>query len=140
MDVWGGELEVYKLSFPWNLKSVDCPVEGCPAKGKTPGSVREHFMFCHWKSKLSILQEGPEPLPRCDQCGMHMQATRLFTHRQSYKCHTLTKRQIRRRDVDMMVRCGEMEFSLDGEEGGNRVENVPNLRYLGRPLYQTDGD
>ena len=30
-----GGLDVYKLSFPWILKSVDCPVEGCPAKAKT---------------------------------------------------------------------------------------------------------
>ena len=81
VDVGGGGLEVYKVSFPWILNLVDSPVEGCPAKAKTPGRLRENFMFRHWKSKVNILQEGPEPLPRCDQCGIHMQAARLFKHR-----------------------------------------------------------
>ena len=67
VDVGGGGLEVYKVLFPRIQKSVECPVEGCPAKEKTPGRLREHFMFRHCKSKVAILQEGPEPLPRCDQ-------------------------------------------------------------------------
>ena len=58
---------------------------------------------------------------------MHMQAYRLFKHRQSDKCHKLTEIRLRRRDVDMAVRCGEMEFNLNGEEGDERVENVPTF-------------
>ena len=38
----------------------------------------------------------------------------------------------------MAARCGEMEFNIDGEEGDERVENVPISRYLGQPLDQTD--
>ena len=45
MDVGGRGLEVYKVSFPRILKSVDCLMEGCPAKAKTPGRLREHFIF-----------------------------------------------------------------------------------------------
>ena len=40
VDVGGGVLEVYKVSFSRILKSVDCPVEGCPTKAKTPGRLR----------------------------------------------------------------------------------------------------
>ena len=94
VEVGGGVLEVYKVSFSCILKSVDCPVEVCPAKAKTPGRLREHFLFRHCKSKVAILQEGPEPLPRCDQCGMHMQAARLFKYWQSEKCHKLTEKWI----------------------------------------------
>ena len=43
-------------------------------------------------------------------------------------------------DGEIAARCGEMEFSLYGEEGDERLDNVPTLRYLGRPLYQTDDD
>ena len=32
--VGGGGLEIYKMSFYWILKSVDCTVEGCLAKAK----------------------------------------------------------------------------------------------------------
>ena len=59
VDVGGGGLEVYEVSFTQILKSVDCPVEGCPAKEKPPVRLREHFMFLHWKSKVDIFQEGP---------------------------------------------------------------------------------
>ena len=89
---------------------------------------------------MAILQEGPEPLMRCDQCGMHIQADRLFKHRQLDKCHKSMERRIRRRDVDMAAMCGEMEFNLDGEEGDERVGNVPIFQYLGRPLDQTDDE
>ena len=58
-----------------------------PGQGKTPGRLRENSMFCHLKFKVAILQEVPEPLPWCDQCGMHMQAVRLFKHWQSDNCH-----------------------------------------------------
>ena len=69
-----------------------------------------------------------------------MQAARLFKHRQSEKCHKLTERRIRQRDVDMEARCGEMDFNPDGEEGDERGENLPTFLYLGRPLDQMDDD
>ena len=31
-----------------------------------------------------------------------------------------------------------IEFNLDGEEGDERVENIPTFRYLGKTLDQTD--
>ena len=104
-------------------------------KHNTLITINCHFIFRHWKSKVAILQEGPEPLPlpRCDQYGMHIQSARLFKHLQSDKCHKLTERRLRRRDVEMAASCGEMEFSLDGEEGYNIVENVPTFRYMGHP-------
>ena len=42
VDVGGGGLEVYNI-----LKLVECPVDGCLAKEKTLGRLREHFMFRH---------------------------------------------------------------------------------------------
>ena len=40
----------------------------------------------------------------------------------------------------METRCGDMEFSIDGEGVYKRVENVPTFQYTGQPLYQTDDD
>ena len=137
VDVRGVGLEVYKVSLPRIIKLVECPVEGCPARAKPPGRLMEHIVFWHWKSKVSIFQEGPEPLPRCDQCGMHIQAASLFKHRKSDKFHKSTDRRIQRRDVEMSERFGEMKFSLYGEEGDERVENVTAFRYLVIPLDQT---
>ena len=72
VEAGGGGPEINKVSFPRILKSVECPVESFPARAKTPGRLREHFIYQHWKSKVSITQEGPEPLLWCDQCGIHM--------------------------------------------------------------------
>ena len=58
------------------------PGRGIPSQGKNPVRLREDFMFRHWKSKVVIFQEGPEPLPWRDQCVRHMQVARLFEHRQ----------------------------------------------------------
>ena len=69
-----------------------------------------------------------------------MQAARLFKHWQSDKCHKSKERRLRQRDVEMEARCGKMEFNIDGEEGEERLENVPEFRYLGRSIDQTDDD
>ena len=89
-------------------------VEGFPASANNPGRVREHFLYLHWKSKVEILQEGLEPLPRCDQCGMHMRAARMIKYRRTDKCNKAMERRIRWKDVEMTARCGEMEFIMYG--------------------------
>ena len=53
----------------------------------TLGRLRENLMYQHWKLKVYIMQEGPEPLPRCEKCGMHMPEARIFKHRQTDKCN-----------------------------------------------------
>ena len=40
VEVGGGGLEVYKVSYPRVLKLVECPVEGFPTKAKTSGRLR----------------------------------------------------------------------------------------------------
>ena len=67
------------------------------------------------------MQEGLKLFPWCDQCGMHIPAAELFKHMQLDKCNKATEIRLRRRDVDMAERCGEMEFSLEGVEVFDRV-------------------
>ena len=69
---------------------------------------------------------------------MHMPAARIFNHRQTDKCNKATKRQLRWKEVEMAVRCGETEFILGGEEGDDMEEGVATFKYLGRTLDQTD--
>ena len=45
VDVGGVGLYIYKVSFPRILKSMEFPVEGCPARAKKTGRLREHLMF-----------------------------------------------------------------------------------------------
>ena len=61
---------------------------------------------------MVILQEGPEPLPRCDQRGMNMSEDILLKNIYMERCNKATDMRIRWRDVDMEERCREMNLSL----------------------------
>ena len=63
VDVGGWGPEKCVLSFPRVLNSVACPLDRCLTRANNPGSLREHFVYQNWKSKVAILQGGPEPLP-----------------------------------------------------------------------------
>ena len=119
------------VSFLWILKLAGCPVEVFPVRANNPGRLRENFMYQHWKLKVAIVYEGMEPLPRCEQCGMHTPADRLFKHRRTDKCNKATERRLRQRDMEMAARCGKMNFSLYVEEGENMVEGVEKFKYMG---------
>ena len=54
----GGGPDIYKVLFPRILKSVECPVEGCPERANTPGILRDNFMYRHRKSKMDINAGG----------------------------------------------------------------------------------
>ena len=58
---WGAKTSV--VSFPRVLKLVVCRVDGCPARAKKSGRLREQFIYRNWKAKVEIIHEGPEPLP-----------------------------------------------------------------------------
>ena len=76
------------------------------ARANNPRKLREHFMYCHWKSKVTIILEGLEPLPRCDHCGMHIPYAWLIKHIWMEICNDAIDTRIRQRDVEMKERCG----------------------------------
>ena len=78
VDKVGGVLTTYGVSFPKLLQEVICPVPGYPAVAHSVGRINEHFMFCHFRSNVAVVQEGKDPLPRCDMRTMHMPAGRLI--------------------------------------------------------------
>ena len=63
-------------------------------------------MYQHWTLKVAIMQEGLEPLPRCDQFRMHIPEANIFTHRQTDKCNKVAERGLQRRYVELAARCG----------------------------------
>ena len=78
-------------------------------------------MYRKWKVKVVIIQEGTEPLPRCDHCGMHMPVEQLIKHIHNARCDKVTEMQLIWRDMDMVERCGEMDLILYRREGGKLV-------------------
>ena len=81
LDIGKGGSEIYVVSYSRVLKLVVYTEDGCLSRENNPGRLREHFIYRHWKSKLVIIQEGPEPFPRFHHCGMHMPAVRLMKRR-----------------------------------------------------------
>ena len=59
VDVGGGGLEKYVVSFPQVLKLVVFPIDRSLASANNPGRLREQFMYRHWKAKVEIIQEEP---------------------------------------------------------------------------------
>ena len=97
-------------------------------------------MHRHWKSKVSIIREGQEPLPRCDHCGMHIPVAWMIKHRRKERCNKATEMWIRWRDVEMSEKCEDIYFSLYGREGLVLVELVTTFKYMRQPLDQTYDD
>ena len=67
------------MSFLQILKFVECLIEGYLVRANTKGILSEHFMYRNWKSKVAIMQEELEPLPWCDQYGMHIPVARILS-------------------------------------------------------------
>ena len=81
-------------------------------------------MYRHFISKVAVVHEREDPLPRCDLCEMHMPEGRLKRHRKTACCDKNTHMRWRRRDVVITARCLEATFSFTGEEEAEIIEGV----------------
>ena len=54
-EVWRGPT-MYVVSLPKVLQEAISPVPGCPAVAYSVGRLFEHFMFCHFRSKVAVVQ------------------------------------------------------------------------------------
>ena len=73
-------------------------------------------MYRHFFSCIVVVQEGMDPLPCCDLCGIQMPAGRLIKHQQTQGCNRNTQIRWQRRDVAIASQCAEASFSLMGED------------------------
>ena len=60
-----------------------------------------------------------------------MTEARLLKNRRTEICKKVAEMRLRQRDVEMLDRCGEIEFSLYGGEGDALVEGVATLKVSG---------
>ena len=97
-------------------------------------------MYRHWKSQVAIVQEGPAPLPQCPRFGIYMQAARLIKNKITESCNQATEIRLRKRDVEISQREGDMEFSLYDMEYEPLIEGVTKFKYLGKLPWETDSD
>ena len=70
-----------------------------------------HRHFFLW---IEVVQEGNEPLPHYNLCGMHMPSGRLIKYQRMQRCDRKTQMLWRRRYVAIAIQCAESSFSLMG--------------------------
>ena len=119
-------------------------MKGCPEVVHSTGRLRKNFMYRQFFSRIAVVQEGKDPLPRCELCGMHMPAGRLINHQRKRRCDRNTQIRWRSRDVAISIQCAEASFILTGEYNveyiAEYIEVVETFKYIGRILYQSDDD
>ena len=71
-------------------------------------------MFIHFQSQVVVVQEGLEPMPRCDLCGMQIPAGGLIKHLQTERCNSNMQMMWKRHDLVIKDKCLEVTFSLTG--------------------------
>ena len=91
-------------------------------------------------ARIAVVQEGREPLPRCDLCGMHMPEGLILKHQQTKRSDRNTQMRWRSREVAIASLCAEVSFSLTGDDKEEIIESVGVFKYLGRPLDRSDND
>ena len=97
-------------------------------------------MYRHFFARIGVMQEGRDPLPLCELCGMHMPAGQLLEHQRTQQCDWKTQMRWRRRDVAITSQCAEAAFSLTGEDDAECIEGVETFKYPGRMLERSDND
>ena len=105
VDEVGGGTTTYVVSFPKVIQELRCLVPRFPAVAHSVGKLRERLMFRHFISKVAIVQEGKETLPRCEMCRIHITEGRLIRHRRMERCDRNDQMRWRRRDVEVAAKC-----------------------------------
>ena len=95
-------------------------------------------MYRHFRSKVAVVQEGVESLPRCDFCGIHIPVGWLIKHHRTSTCDKNTHMWWYRRDVAIVYRCSEATFILTGEEDVKCIEGVEVFKYPRWPMERSD--
>ena len=111
----------YVVSFPRLLKEVKCLVPGCLEVAHSAVRLHKFFIYLHFRSKAAVFQEGTEPLPHCDFCGMHMPAYRIENQKQTYRCNRETVMRLQWRDLELVQMSREMDIIINGREGDELV-------------------
>ena len=80
--------QVKNVSFLQSTKQFPCPFSGCPGSPCTWNGLHLHFNIQNWGYRISILEEHPNPLPKCKRCRIQVPEGRLNTHHYtSDKCN-----------------------------------------------------
>ena len=95
-------------------------------------------MYRHLWSKVTVVEEGEEPLPCCNFFRMYMPVGRIIKHQRTALCDKNSQIRWQRRDVAIADRCSEATFGLIEEDQADCIEGVQVFKYLKWLLYRPD--
>ena len=72
-------LQVDNMRFPRMTKRCPFSFPGCSGSSHTWNGLISHFIKQHWGGIIRILEEHPNPLPKCELCGIQVPLGRLNT-------------------------------------------------------------
>ena len=58
--------QVYDVRLPWTTQRCPCPFPGCLVYSHTWNGLYYHFNRKQWGDRISILEDHPNPIPRCE--------------------------------------------------------------------------
>ena len=112
-------------------------MEGCHGGSRTRAGLRNHFCRRHWNDTVHIVEEHPEPYPKCHLCDLHVPFRLLNErHYNTDQCRAGAARKQQREAALKGYYASSQEFLLNGQ----RLESVNNFLYLGRVLSFTNND
>jgi len=130
--------DAYRVSFPRQTKSIECPIEGCHGRAATRQALRVHFQHRHPHDTVVILEEGTFPYPKCELCDLQIpwETFNGTSHRHTAMCAEGADRKKRRIAAEAARRASETQFYAYGQP----LSSVDLFKYLGRQTSKIDVD
>ncbi len=99
--------------------------------------MRNHFACRHWNDSVHILEEHPDPYPKCPRCGLQLPASRLNNaHFTTATCLQGMERQRRRAAFVRSYEARDVVFTVADAP----LERVSTFKYLGRVIAMNNSD
>ena len=96
-----------RCEIPAEDKSMTCPFPGCLGSSHTWNSLIYHLKINHWEDRTRILEEHPNPLPRCEQCRSHNR------HYALEKCKQGEERCLRSNTLQQCIKASRVSFNIN---------------------------
>ena len=123
--------QVYNVRFLRSTNRCTYPFSGCLGSSCTLNGLHSHFSIQHWGDRISITEEDPNPIPKCECCGIQVPSRRLNTrHYTSEKCKQGKKSSLRHKTIQICFKASRVSFQINAET----LPPLKDFPYLGRTI------
>ena len=129
--------QVYDVRFLQTTKQCPCPFPGCPGSSRTRNGLCSYFNRQHWGGRIGILEEHPNPLPKCKSCGIQVPVGGSVNATSCQRSVSRVKeRFIRCKNLLRCFKASRVLFQINSET----LPPLEALPYLGRTIIYNNSD